>query len=284
MIDELLDYIFRATPPERATVYKDALILLRQIDPQSLELILNTFAGNAENFDTAMNVNSFHTLLINNLSDQIEQFGVYLNDDADYYNNVPLLYAILHGLYLLEHYDNMGELRVVLDTGHHSRQVLGELLGAVESRVSFESYVDMVEDVSPSLIARINDMVDDRLQFQFDESTTPDLALRDRARAAVDFYKTQGLSRYVEEGGNLGDPLSAYLDYFYFELQSVPTDHASRMFLTLAVFANIPEDQVDDSIGQALSSVFADMPADRMLAQARDLKKQPRLGVSNEKA
>lgn len=284
MIDELLDYIFRSVPPERGVLYKDTLKLLQQIDPQVMELLLSNFAGNAEDFDTAMNVNSFHSLLINNVSDQIEQFSVYLNDDADYYHNLPLLYAILNSLYLVERYDNMGELKVLLDEGLNARETVGQMLNAIDSKVTLEGFCEMVQDVSPTLLARINEMVAERTQFDFDDTTTPDEALRQRAREAVKFYQVEGMTRYFEEGGNLGEPFGRYLDYFYHELQTVATDHAARMFLACAVFAGLTDVQAEEEIALSLTTVFADMPADRLLSQGRALKKVPRMGVSNEEA
>lgn len=276
MIDELLDYIFRSIPEERAALYKDGFKILREIDPQVMDYILTNFAATAENFDTAANINSIHSLLINNVSERIEEFGVYLKDDYDYFNNLTILVRTLEALYLIEHYENMVEFQTILETTTSHSECMAEVIQTINSGVSVEDFQEMVQDVSTGLISRIKAIVADRTMFNFEETHSPDDVIKSRAKAAMALYETTGAARYFTEGGVLGLPVSEYISYFYKELESYPIKNAMGLLLTCGVFAGVEDTALQDVLGEQLPIIYTD--ANKVILAGRTLRQLPLLG------
>lgn len=280
MIDEYLDYIFRSVGPDQAPLYKDATALIREIDPVTTDMLLNTLASTVENNTNQDNVNGFYSWLINNLCERIEDFGVYLNDDFEYYGALPLLYAVCDSLYRVEHHDNLEEFRTILNDAMGPKFAMGEILGAISSQIATESFCELVSDVSTALIKRIRDYVADRCDYLLDEEQSDDPALRARAKAAMDQYETTGMVRFFQQGGQLGARFDHYVDYFYRELTTLEPMKVARSLRTIGVFANLDEDSFATQVGETLQSLFGDPT--RAIHIGRAIRALPALGVNHE--
>lgn len=280
MIDEYLDYIFRSVNPEQAPLYKDATVLIREIDPVVTDMLLNTLAATVENNTTVDNVNGYYSWLINNLCERIEAFGVYLNDDYEYYGALPLLYAVCDSLYRVEHHDNLEEFRTILNDTMATKLAMGEILNAVSSQVATESFCELVSDVSTSLIKRIRDLVADRRDFLLEETDSDDPALRARIKAAMNQYETTGMVRYYQTGGTLGMSFDHYVDYFYRELISLEPVKVARMLKTIGVMANLSGEEFSAKAGESLQNLFADPT--KAIQVGRLLRTLPEVEVTNE--
>lgn len=280
MIDEYLDYIFRALAPEQATLYKDATALIREIDPVTTDMLLNTLASTVENNTTADNVNGYYSWLVNNLCERIEAFGVYLNDDFEYYGALPLLYAICDALYKVDSHDNLEEFRTILNDALGPKLAMGEILNAVSSQVATEGFCELVSDVSTSLIKRIRELVADRCDFLLSEESTDDPAHRQRVKDAMALYDTAGMTRYFQQGGQLGLAFDHYVDFFYRELTSLEPLKAAKMLRTIGTFTTLSGEDLEAEIGESLQTLFAD--ANKAIQIGRALRTLPEVGVSHE--
>lgn len=280
MIDDYLDYIFRAVGPEQATLYKDATALIREIDPVTVDMLLNTLASTVEKNTTMDNVNGYYSWLINNLCERIEEFGVYLNDDFEFYGSLPLLYAVCDSLYRVEHHDNLVEFRSILNDAMGPKTAMSEILNAINSQVSVESFCELVDDVSSSLIRQIKDYVADRCDYILDEEQTDDPALRARAKAAMALYETTGMVRFFHQGGELGASFDHYVDFFYRELTSLEAPKAARILKTIGVYANLDDEAFEAAAGETLQTLFAD--PSKAIQVGRALRALPALGVSHD--
>lgn len=282
MIDDYLDYIFRLVPPEQATLYKDATVLIREIDPVTTDMLLNTLASTVENYDNAGNLNGYYSWLINNLCERIEAFGVYLNDDYEYYGALPLLHAVLDSLYRLEHHDNLEEFRTILNDAMGPKLAMGEILNAVSTDVATESFCELVQDVSTSLLARIRDYVADRTDFMLPEAQDESTGLREHAQETMQRLQTTGMVRYFEQGGALGLSFNHYVDYFYAELIAVEPVKVARQLLTIGAFTGLQGEALDTALSEALQSLFSDPM--KIIQVGRLMRAQANPGAVNEQA
>ena len=280
MIDDYLDYIFRALGPEQATLYKDATKLIREIDPVTTDMLLNTLASTVENNTTADNVNGYYSWLVNNLCERIEAFGVYLNDDFEYYGALPLLYAICDALYKLEHHDNLEEFRTILNDAMGPKLAMGEIINAISSNVATESFCELVSDVSTSLIKRIRDYVADRRDYLMEEDSTDDPEHRAQVKAGMALYETTGMVRYFQQGGQLGLAFDHYVDYFYHEITTLEAAKAARMLKTIGLFAKLTGEAFETKAGETLNVIFGD--PSKAIQVGRFMRTLPEVGDNHE--
>lgn len=256
LVDNLLAYLTRVVSPVKVTAYKKVLPFLYQLDPGVFEEQFNQFTVYLDEFSTVDNVTQFDSIVVTLLAEGIEQFGFYLTDTLPIYDKMELLARICHALYSVDQHEDTQSIRYALEVGENPREKIADILHLVDNELDPNLVLEICEEISPSLIYRLRDHLQD-IEYLFPEESTTDTVLVERVKNALNVFGVERAVRYFKEGGKVGEPLGNYLDYYFSENNQSP-EMLARLALFSGIAANLDPAKIKDIVAERIGDYYVD--------------------------
>lgn len=279
LIEQMLYFLRNNTSEAQFKSYKDLLPFLHTLNPTGFEFSLNQFVAFNDDRVVIDNVAQFNSSLLELLMEEIENFGLYISDSQPVNDKVDFFGQLLQALYGIDQYEDLLAIQFALDAGHDPKETLGEILVLINGELSVERIMEMTADVSPALLGRIREVLND-LSYNFDRvdaAVSPEDV--ERVKIALAFYGVEGAKRYFVEVGNINDPLESYLDYFF----SLPNHRNPEILAKLCLFsafaAGIPTEQIKVKLSEVVPYYFTDSA--ELIKITRQIAKLPLPGVDH---
>lgn len=258
LVDALLSYLTRNVTDAKLSTYKELLPFLYQLDPGTFENQLNQFTTYLDEFTTVDNIAQFdHTICVL-ISEGIEEFGFYLSDDLSLVDRLSLLSKICQALYGVDQYEDLLSIKVALETSEGNREKIADILRLVDNSIEPHAVLEICKEISPALIYRIRDTLND-LEYQFDiEPTEDNAAAVERVKIALDYYGIQRAVRFFREGGKIGEDISNYLDFFYSDIKGVDSTSLAKLAVFSGIAAGFENKDIKEILSDLLPQYFVD--------------------------
>lgn len=256
LIDNLLGYLTRVVPDAKVSTYKVVLPFLYQLDPGTFEQQFNQFTTYIEEFSTEDNVAQFNQTVVNLLAEGIEEFGLYLTDDLPIYDKMELLCKICQALYHVDAHEDLQSIRYAMEVAEDPKEKIAEIIHTVDNTIDIHSVLEITAEVSPSLIYRLRDYLNE-MEYRFPEDSDSNPELVEATKNALVYYGIERAKRYFKDGGSVGEPLSNYLDYYFSEDKQTP-EVLAKLALFSGIAAGLPRDTLKEKIGEELTNYFVD--------------------------
>lgn len=280
MDHRLETYLSRCTTPERMVIYKDAVNLLLDIDREMYDILFDGYLDDLENYTTEDNLLIFDSMLVRNLTAKIEEFCCYLNDRFEGRSSIHVLTALLGTLYSLENYPDPMELQVLIDGSTSDEELLGECTAMMSGQVSVESVMSIISDISPSLIAQMRTVNEERVTMMSsdNEVVTQNPELAKRVNYVAQKLNDARPIDFVREGGVLGNDIDTYINIYYQELKA-PTDRTAALLVLCGVMAGLPAESIAGALSERLSALYPD--AQEQISVGRMIQQIDIVGIDN---
>lgn len=274
MYHKILDELEKITSPERMVIYKESVSILLLKDLSIYDLIFDNFHDSMFESDTISNLADFDNLLIGNLRGTIEEFGVYIAMDMVDARAVEPMTYMAKMLYEYDHYDDQAELLLMLDQEVPASELIGEMVASITSYNKVPEIMELISDVSTSLIKKMRQISQETIKAMELEPTYTHEQLEQISYLAKlsDKFQTRGPYDLLAQGWKFGEDLSKYA------LALVPIDeakdpnHIAALLCLAAVMANTPILKIKEVVGEYVQSRFDDR-ADLMMGIGRALNR-----------
>lgn len=240
--------------PERLIIYKSAVDILLQKDLEMYDMLMDNFESTmAENY-TVYNVADFDEFLLEHLVEAVEEFGVYLSDRFIDARAIEPLAPLLTMLYGFEHYEDPNELLTIIDSDIPDSELIGELVTSLTEYTRVESYMDLIEEVSSSLIQRMKETLNDAIKTNdvVGVSQAHDAVIYARVMLASKLFNNRVALDLLANGAVLGRPYPFYANAMTLR-QTDPND-ISKTLLVAGIMAKLGKEETIKAAGEFLAN------------------------------
>lgn len=219
MESEFRTFIEETLTPERVAILMRADTVLQNIGRREHQVGIENILAIADDADTATTVQRIEDTLFYALSEAVGEYSIGVSKP-----NFQVLICILTGMHDLVEYEDHQRILDLCDEAGSPEETLSAILAELYSG-DVVDYLDTIEYVVPSLIIRIIDIVNQRVDDLDDEidedevieqtqsGVTNDIedGVAVHVKRFVELYRPEGFQVLMRNGFRLGYDLEVYL-------------------------------------------------------------------------
>lgn len=255
MEHRLLQYVATMIPPERAALNQQCHALLLDFYPDGWPTVLDQILDQVESRTSTDMIDMVHEAIIENLQEMVRECNLDFSHRFDFHHNLPSLYQLAQGLYSFENHTDM----VSLDSRFHATEdplarvagVLCEVMPGLDDYTFYE----MVNHVSPTCIARMAEIIEERLKL-----AAPIIESSDKVEVVQGVLAKYG-ALYPElltlPYASIGGSFDSYINLYSETLLTMPEPAAAHAFIVAAVLSGLTREEASKAIPLSIQRVYA---------------------------
>lgn len=257
MLDLLSDYLNGNATPEERIMIENALDALNGIGVDNYENVIEEILNTDDEVDQGVTLDAIVSFIKTLLYQVLKDHAIKVSEEA----TMRFLTDIVDGIMLIQNYEGRSEIQQTLSLELSVRERFCELMTIV-TNYAVDELLIYIEDVAPSLLAKLRDSEEEEEEFESDETILTRRSIIHRFQQ-YDAFLPEGAPAKVRAlltcGIGVGKPYSLYAGTVGVKFeQMLPTEIAEEMF-GMALLSSDGASRPIDTIKQHIEEYIANV-------------------------
>lgn len=270
MSHKILGLFENLVTPEKMVIYRDAVLILLQQDPETYELFLDNFYDSMFNSDSVSNIMDFDEFLLSNIRGIVEEYGVFIDQDhVDATTLQPLVY-IAKMFFNFETYEDGDEICKIIESDCPPNEIVAEIVASLTEYNNVSRIMEIIDSTSAQLLKRMHGIAEGKIKDAGEDAVDINTESILRLQRFCTAHQTRAGYELMQQGYSFGLPFEKYAGKLVPESANLsPRDIAVNLYVA-SILANVPEQEAKEVIGNYINTRWS-MHSVIMLAAARAL-------------
>lgn len=255
MFNELDEYLANVVTPELRATMVSTCELMAEMGVEGHSFAIDQELSMADNADTAITVQSIHSIIIETLRALLDQMGVETR------NNMPLykLADMMRALNALTNYEDQVSVATLIDEASDNIDAFGAVLELV-GQFTAHDYIELVVSVSDDLLTRLRSLNSD--QEAYDKLPDPAVVqlARERFKRCIKLHPKTLIETKVREGARIGIPADDLIDEVGDPIHDLDAAKFGVEMGAIHLASDLPNEALADAAKAMIQKFSSDLP------------------------